>query len=47
MNTEKSSVMRELVIAIGGNLRPTENRKSWLARETENHGLPAWPRPRA
>ena len=38
MNTKKVS-MRELVIAIGGNLRPTENRKSWLARVAETAGL--------
>ena len=39
MYTKKSFVMRELVIAIGGNLRPTENRKSWLARVAETAGL--------
>jgi hypothetical protein len=38
MNTKKVS-MRELVIAIGGNLRPTENRKSWLARVADTAGL--------
>jgi hypothetical protein len=35
----KKGFMRELVIAIGGNLRPTENRKSWLARVAETAGL--------
>ncbi len=32
MSTEKVSGMRELVIAVGGPLRPTENRKGWLCR---------------
>src|SRR5258706_11279353 len=31
--------MRELVIAVGGNLRPTENRTSWLARVANAAGL--------
>lgn len=37
MNTEKVSEdrMRELVIAVGGPLLPTENRKSWLSRVAE------------
>ena len=38
MHTKKA-FMRELVIAIGGNLEPTENRKSWLVRVARAAGL--------
>lgn len=35
---EKGS-MRDLVMAVGGAMRPGENRKSWLARVAEAAGL--------
>lgn len=38
MKTEKDS-MRELVIAVGGDLAPGENRKAWLARVAEWAGI--------
>lgn len=44
MRTEKRSEgerMRELVCAVGGPLRPTENRKSWLARVARQAGITA------
>ncbi len=33
------SPMRELVIAVGGNLLPAENRKAWLSRIAATAGL--------
>ena|SRR5258706_11161970 len=39
MKRMAKAAMRELVIAVGGNLRPTENRKSWLGRVARLAGL--------
>jgi hypothetical protein len=39
MRRMAKAAMRELVIAVGGNLRPTENRKSWLERVARVAGL--------
>jgi hypothetical protein len=39
MRRMAKAAMRELVIAVGGNLRPTENRKGWLARVARLAGL--------
>lgn len=39
---KRCTAMRDYVIAVGGPLRATENRKAWLARVADQAGLGFW-----